>query len=233
MSTPTSSADQPVRQGNGPSVPGLSVVVADEITLFREGIVSLCEGWKCRVVAQCSDGLAALRTIQDLKPDVAILELSLPSLDTLELIRRVRQANLPTKLLVVSMRDDRKTVIEALRGGAHGFVLKSGPARHLHDAIWRAVEGSIYVSPALEPDRLFGSRREKPAGDPLEALSAREHQVFRLLVDGSRAKEIAARLDLSAKTVDTYRANLMRKLDIHDLAGLVKFAIQRNLTAVK
>jgi DNA-binding NarL/FixJ family response regulator len=209
------------------------VVVADELTLFREGIVSLCEGWKCRVAGQCSDGLVALQTIQALKPDVAILELGLPSLDTLELIRRVRQAELPTKLLVVSMRDDPKTVKEALRGGAHGFVSKSGPARHLHDAIWRVVEGSVYVSPALEPDRLFGSKREKPAGDPLEALSAREHQVFCLLVDGSRAKEIAARLDLSAKTVDTYRASLMRKLDIHDLAALVKFAIQRNLTAVK
>ncbi|MCX6635138.1 MAG: response regulator transcription factor, partial [Acidobacteria bacterium] len=116
MSTATSSADQSVRQGNVPSVPGFSVVVADEITLFREGIVSLCEGWNCHVVAQCSDGLDALRKIQDLKPDVAILELSLPSLDTLDLIRRVRQAKLPTKLLVVSMRDDRKTVIEALRG---------------------------------------------------------------------------------------------------------------------
>ena len=233
MSTPTSSADEPVRQGNVPSVPGFSVVVADEITLFREGIVSLCEGWNCHVVAQCSDGLVALQTIQALKPDVAILELSLPSLDTLELMRRVRQAKLPTKLVVVSTRDDPKTVKEALRGGAHGFVLKSDPARHLHDAIWRAVEGSVYVSPSLEPDRLFGAKREKPAGDPLDALSSREHQVFRLLVDGSRAKEIAARLDLSAKTVDTYRSNLMRKLDIHDLAGLVKFAIQRNLTTAK
>ncbi len=233
MSTPTSSADPPARRGNVPSVPGFSVIVADEITLFREGIVSLCEGWRCRVVAQCSDGLDALRTIQDLKPDVAILELSLPSLDTLELIRRVRLAKLPTKLLVVSMRDDQKTVKEALLGGAHGFVAKSGHARHLHDAIWRVVEGSVYVFPALEPDRLFGSKRENSAGDPLESLSSREHQVFRLLVDGSRAKEIAARLGLSAKTVDTYRSNLMRKLDIHDLAGLVKFAIQRNLTAVK
>ncbi len=233
MSTPTISTDEPVQQGNVAPVPGFSVVVADEITLFREGIVSLCEGWNCHVVAQCSDGLVALRTIQALKPDVAILELSLPGLDTLELIRRVRHAKLPTKLLVVSARDDRKTVIEALRGGAHGFVLKSGPAGHLRDAIWRAMEGSVYVSPSLEPDRLFGSTREKSVGDPLETLSRREHEVFRGLVDGYRAKEIAARLDLSAKTVDTYRSNLMRKLDIHDLAGLVKFAIQRNLTAVK
>lgn len=209
------------------------MIVADEITLFREGIVSLCEGWNCHVVAQCSDGLVAVERIQALKPDVAILELSLPSLDTLELIRRVRQAKLPTKLLVVSVRDDPKTVKGALRGGAHGFVSKSGHARHLHDAIWRAMEGAVYVFPALEPDRLFGSSREKSADDPLETLSKREFEVFRGLVDGYRAKEIAARLDLSAKTVDTYRSNLMRKLDIDSVAGLVRFAIQRNLTAVK
>ncbi len=211
----------------------VSVVVADELTLFREGIASLCEGWTYHVVAQCSDGIVALHTIQALKPDVAILALTLPRLDTLELVRRVRQAQLPTKLLIMSSRDDRKTVIEALRGGAHGFLLKSGPAQHLQDAIRQAVDGGIYVSPTFEPERLFGPQRDKPADDPLEALSAREHQVFRMLVEGFRAKEIAARLDLSAKTVDTYRASLMRKLDIHDLAGLVKFAIQRNLTAVK
>jgi DNA-binding NarL/FixJ family response regulator len=211
----------------------VSVLVADPVALFREGIGSLCEGWSFQIVAQCSDGIAALRTIETVKPDVAILDLGLPMLDTLELIRQVRQAGLGTKLVVMSARDDRKTVMEALRGGAHGFLLKSDPARHLREAICRTVEGSVYVSPAIGMDRLFGSERERPNGDPLDALSSREHQVFRLLVDGLRAKEIAARLELSAKTVDTYRASLMRKLDIHDLAGLVKFAIQRNLTAVQ
>jgi DNA-binding NarL/FixJ family response regulator len=210
-----------------------SVVIADPVALLREGIGSLCEGWSLRVAAQCADGGTALRAIETHRPDVAILDLCLPTLDTLELIRRVRQAGLGTKLLVLSARDDRKTVTEALRGGAHGFVLKSDPARHLREAICRVLEGSVYVSPTVGTDWLFGSERERPNGDPLDALSSREHQVFRLLVDGLRAKEIAARLELSAKTVDTYRASLMRKLDIHDLAGLVKFAIQRNLTAAQ
>jgi DNA-binding NarL/FixJ family response regulator len=186
-----------------------------------------------RVLAQCPDGLAALQSIESMRPDVAILDLGLPQLDTLELVRRIRQSGCATRLLVMSVREDRKTVMEALRAGAHGYILKSRPAVHLHGAIGIVMEGGVFVSPAIDPERLLGAQSEKPDDDPLEALSAREHQVFRLLVEGLRAKEIAARLDLSAKTVDTHRASLMRKLDIHDLAGLVKFAIQRNLTTVE
>ena len=92
--------------------------------------------------------------------------------------------------------------------------------------------GGIYVSPEMELEKIFISQRKNEIGDPLETLSSREYQVFSLLIDGIRAKEIAARLDLSPKTVDTYRASLMRKLDIYDVAGLVKFAIQRDLTSV-
>jgi DNA-binding NarL/FixJ family response regulator len=210
----------------------VSILVADGLSLLREGIVSLCEGWGFQVVAQCSDGLAALQAVQSKKPHLTIVDLSLPELDTFELVRRVRQEELPTRILVLSTRADRKTVMEMLRGGAQGFLLKSDPARHLKDAICQVLDGGVFVSPSLDPDQLFGRLRERSSDDPLDSLSAREHQVFRMLVEGFRAKEIAARLSLSAKTVDTHRASLMRKLDIHDLAGLVKFAIQRNLTAV-
>jgi len=210
----------------------VSIVVADELTLFREGIASLCESWSLQVLAQCADGSRALEAIQALSPDVAILDLRLPQLDTLEVVRRVRQLDLPTRLLVLTTREDRKTVMDVLRSGAHGILLKSGPARHLRDAVSLVMGGGVFVSPDLEPQRLFGTQHDPPPDDPLEALSTREHQVLRMLVEGFRAKEIAGRLELSAKTVDTYRASLMRKLDIHDLAGLVKFAIQRKLTTV-
>lgn len=211
----------------------VSIVVADDLELMREGIASLCESWGFRVAARCPDGTSALRAMQALQPEAAILDLSLPGLDTFEVIRRVRDAGLPVRVLVLSLRDDRKTVMEALRAGAQGYVLKSGPARHLREGILQILDGAVFVSPDLGPDRLFAPRNESSAGDPLETLSAREHQVLRLLVEGLRAKEIAGRLELSAKTIDTYRASLMRKLDIHDLAGLVKFAIQRNLTTLE
>ena len=122
-------------------------------------------------------------------------------------------------------------MVEALRCGVNAFLLKSGPAHQLLEAFEQILEGGIYISPELELNKIFISGSKASSDDPLQALSAREYQVFSLLCDGVRAKEIAARLSLSPKTVDTYRASLMRKLDIHDVAGLVKFAIQRDLTS--
>jgi DNA-binding NarL/FixJ family response regulator len=143
----------------------------------------------------------------------------------------VLASRLATALTVVlSARGDRKLVLECLRAGVNAFVLKSGPSRNLLDALEQIMTGGIYVSPELQLEKIFAAPRIETA-DPLETLSSREYQVFSLLIDGVRAKEIAARLDLSPKTVDTYRASLMRKLDIHDVAGLVKFAIQRDLTS--
>jgi DNA-binding NarL/FixJ family response regulator len=149
----------------------------------------------------------------------------------MEIVRKVREANIPTKIVVLSMRRDRKTVVEALRCGVSGFLLKTAPSSELLEAFEQVLYGSIYVSPQLELDKIFTNHKNSPE-DPLDLLSAREYQVFSLLVEGIRAKEIAARLELSPKTVDTYRASLMRKLDIHDVAGLVKFAIHRDLTSI-
>jgi DNA-binding NarL/FixJ family response regulator len=122
-------------------------------------------------------------------------------------------------------------VLEALRTGASGYLLKSSRVEEMTEALAQFTQGGIYISPQIEVMSLF--TEGKGHHDPLELLSAREFQVFTLLVEGVRAKEIAARLALSPKTVDTYRSSLMRKLDIHDVAGLVKFAIQRELADLK
>ena len=209
-----------------------SILLADELTLVREGLAALCEAQpNLRVIAQCSDGAAALRLIEERRPDIAVLDLNLPDLFTLEVARRIRDANVPTKVVVLSTRRDRKTVVEALRCGVNGFLLKSAPSQQMLEAFEQILDGGIYVSRELELNKIFASGQRPASEDPLQSLSAREHQVFSLLCEGVRAKEIAARLALSPKTVDTYRASLMRKLDIHDVAGLVKFAIQRDLTS--
>ena len=210
-----------------------SVLLADDLTLVREGLAALCAASAYRVVAQCSQGVAALRLIESARPDIAVLDLNLPDLFTLEIVRRVREAKLSTKIVVLSTKRDRKTVVEALRCGVNAFLLKSAPANQLLEAFEQVLDGGIYVSPELELNKIFTTGHKATPDDPLEALSAREYQVFTLLVEGIRAKEIAARLELSPKTVDTYRASLMRKLDIHDVAGLVKFAIQRDLTSAR
>jgi DNA-binding NarL/FixJ family response regulator len=209
-----------------------SVLLADDLTLVREGLAALCAAHaQYKVVGQCSEGAAALRMIESQRPDVAVLDLNLPDLFTMEIVRRVRDANLPTKIVVLSIRRDRKTVVEALRCGVSGFLLKTASSTELLEALEQVLEGSIYVSPQLELNKIFATNQKATPDDPLDLLSAREYQVFSLLIEGIRAKEIAARLELSPKTIDTYRASLMRKLDIHDVAGLVKFAINRDLTS--
>jgi DNA-binding NarL/FixJ family response regulator len=148
-----------------------------------------------------------------------------------EVIRRLRAAGNPVKLMILSISREDSTVMEALRAGADAYLLKDGPARHLMDALHFVREGGVYVSPLLHGVGLFTRAEKAPADNPMNSLSPREAEVFSYLVNGLRAKDIAEVLDISPKTVDTYRASLMRKLNVHDLVGLVKFAIERNLTS--
>jgi len=211
-----------------------SILLADDMTLVTEGLAALCRAQPAfRVVGQCSEGVSALKVIETDRPDLAVLDLNLPELHTLGLVRRVRDANLPTRIVVLSTKRDRKTVVEALRCGVNAFLLKSAPWNELVEAFDQVLDGGIYLSPDVELNKLLTSNGSGGGEDPLECLSAREHQVFSLLIEGLRNKEIASRLELSPKTVDTYRASLMRKLDIHDLAGLVKFAIRWDLTTAR
>lgn len=216
------------------TAPPKSIVLADEMALMREGIGQLCSATgRFRVVAQCNDGAAALEAVKNHRPDIVVIDFNIPRLFSLEAVRQIHDLPSPPLTVILSARGDRKQVLESLRAGVNAFVLKTGPGRNLLEAFEQILTGGIYVSPELHLEKIFASAsRRSDQGDPLESLSSREYQVFSLLVDGIRAKEIAARLDLSPKTVDTYRASLMRKLDIHDVAGLVKFAIQREITSV-
>ena len=230
----------PVSATQSASVPStearpVDVLIADELTLVREGLSALCNSISgFRVVSQVGTAGAALTEIQKLEPGIAMLDLGLSDLAATEVIRRVRDAGLKTRCAVFSIRKDRKTVLDVLRTGACGYLLKSSTSEQMADALGQFIQGGIYVSPQIEVMSLFGDNNGRSVtSDPLESLSSREFQVFSLLVEGIRAKEIAARLSLSPKTVDTYRSSLMRKLDIHDVAGLVKFAIKRDLADLK
>jgi DNA-binding NarL/FixJ family response regulator len=207
-----------------------TVILADDHAIVREGIASLCASHGMRILGQCSEGPAALELIRAMQPDFAILDLHMPGMTGVEVVRRLRAAGCAAKLLILSISREESTVMEALRVGADAYLLKDGPARHLLDAISFVRDGGVYVSPLLRGAGLF-TRNDQPAEDPLASLSPREMEVFSYLVNGLRAKDIAELLDISPKTVDTYRASLMRKLNVHDLVGLVKFAIERNLTS--
>lgn len=210
-----------------------TILIADELALVREGIATFCEGTERFAVTDlCADGATALQCLQAQHSDLALIDFQIGNLFSLELVRKAKELSLSTRFLIMSGRGDRKMALESLRSGANGFVLKSSSGAQLVEALAQVATGSIYVSPELEFEKVFVPARRKQHEDPIQALSSREYQVFRLMIEGIRAKEIAARLDLSPKTVDTYRASLMRKLDIHDVAGLVKYAIQRDLTSV-
>ena len=208
-----------------------TVVLAEDQAMVREGMAALCQGHGLQVLGLAADGPQALEMVQNLKPDFAVLDLLMPGMSGSEVIRRLRHAGYTGKLLVLSFSQEDATVMEALRAGADGYLLKDGPFRHLLDAINFVRDGGVYVSPLLRGAGLFTRAERRVQTDPMAALSPREMEVFSYLVNGLRAKDIAELLDISPKTVDTYRASLMRKLNVHDLVGLVKFAIERNLTS--
>jgi DNA-binding NarL/FixJ family response regulator len=210
----------------------LTLVLADDHVIVREGIAALCASKGFEILGQCADGATAVEIILEQKPDFAILDLHMPGMTGVEAIRKLRAAGAAAKLMILSISRDEPLVMEALRAGADAYLLKDGPSRHLLDAINFVRDGGVYVSPQLRGPGLFAkAEKTAPAEDPLAALSPREVEVFSYLVNGLRAKDIADLLDISPKTVDTYRAGLMRKLNVHDLVGLVKFAIERNLTS--
>lgn len=213
-----------------PDSKDITVVLADDHAIVREGIAALCTSHGFQIVGQCSDGAAAVDMVLERRPDFAILDLNMPGVSGVDAIRRLRSAGCTSKLMILSISREENTVMDALRSGADAYLLKDGPSRHLLDAVNFVRDGGVYVSPLLRGAGLFTKHERGAAEDPLAALSPREMEVFSYLVNGLRAKDIADLLDISPKTVDTYRAGLMRKLNVHDLVGLVKFAIERNLT---
>jgi two-component system response regulator DegU len=205
----------------------LTLILADDHGIVREGVAAFCKARPdVSLLGQCCDGLEAVEMILSRSPDFAILDLDMPKLSGLEVIRRVREAGSKTRLIVLSINRDQNTINELFRSGADGYVLKDGPSRHIFDAINYVRDGGQYLTPLLRRETQ-DNKEEKP--DPLASLSKREYEVFSLLVDGVRPKDIAKSLEISPKTVDTYRANVMRKLEIDGVAGLVRFAIQRNV----
>jgi DNA-binding NarL/FixJ family response regulator len=202
-------------------------VLADSHGIVREGMEAFCASRPdLRVIGQACNGIDAATLILTLKPDFAVIDPNLPGLGGLEVIRRVRGARSETKILVLAISRDPGAIRQAFLSGANGYLLKEGPARHLFDAINYVQDGGQYLTPLIQREVFEDVGEEK---DLLALLSKREHEVFGFLVEGMRPKDIAKVLNISPKTVDTYRSNVMRKLGVCGIAGLVRFAIQRNV----
>ena len=212
--------------------PSCSVVIAHALALVREGIAQLCAaGSKYRVVGQCSQASEVLRFIEIHCPDIAIVDISLTDLSPLLVVKRVKATNLPTKIILLANDYRPRCVIDAFRCGANGYLANSSGSAELLAALETVSQGAIFVPPEVDIDKL--AKSANAVDDPMTKLSPRENEVFTFLVQGVRVKEIAVRLELSPKTIDSHRSSLMRKLETKNLAELVKFAVRHELQQLR
>jgi DNA-binding NarL/FixJ family response regulator len=180
------------------------------------------------VIGEAADGQEALLIAHQHHPDVAVLDIGMPHLNGLETARRLREALPQTKIVLLTMHTEDPYVLEAMQAGAVGYVLKTQAMLDLVQAIQNVVQGHIYLSPRISRALVTAYlTRSGPTPDP---LTSREREVLQLIAEGETTKEIAWRLRLSTKTVESHRIRLMRKLDIHETATLVRYAIRRGLT---
>jgi len=213
----------------------IRALLADDHTLVRAGIRSLLETIEgVEVVAEADDGRTALELLLKHRPDVALLDISMPGLSGLEVMRRASRESPRTRLIVLSMHADPTYVRQALQAGAAGYLLKGGSVMELPLALEAVMKGETYLTAKISSQVVEGFLRGGPAAeDPLAALTDRQREILQLLAEGRSNREIAQLLDVSVKTVETHRARLMEALDIHDLPGLIRFAIRTGLISAE
>ena len=215
----------------------ITIFLADDHAVVRDGLRLLLETQPdLKVVGVAADGRAAIRLIEQLAPDVAILDIAMPEVGGLEAAQQIHRVRPGTRLIMLSMHHTPEHIVRALESGAVGYVLKESASDEVIEAVRAVYAGERYLSRAVAEAALDYYVRLRQAGDerpPLDRLNEREREILRLLADGQTSAEIAERLALSRKTIDTYRSQIMRRLDIHHLPGLVKFAIQHGLTPLE
>jgi DNA-binding NarL/FixJ family response regulator len=205
----------------------IRILNADDHGVVAEGLKQLVEAESdMQVVALVGDGREAVQQARDTQPDVVLMDLSMPELNGADATRAILQRDPKCRVIVLSMYAQREYVRRALKAGAAGYVVKRSAAKEVVEAIRAVHAGQRYLSPRVA-DVVLEDYTDERQDDPLARLSAREREVLQLLAEGRTGAQIAERLSLSQKTVETYRARLVEKLGIRDLAGLVRFAIQR------
>ncbi len=209
----------------------IRVFLADDHTLVRAGIRGLLEGLHgVEVVGEAGDGQEALRLVEDLRPHVVLLDVGMPGLNGLEVAGRIGAFDASIRVIILSMHTSEEYVLRALRAGCAGYLLKASAVSELEVAVRAVARGESYLSPAVSK-RVVDDYVSRTGGatDPLDALTPRQREVLQLAAEGHSSKEIAQRLGLSYRTVEAHRAQLMERLGVHDLAGLVRFAVRVGL----
>jgi DNA-binding NarL/FixJ family response regulator len=217
----------------------LRVLLAEDHALVRAGFRALLQTVdNVHVIAEAGDGRAALRLIEEHQPDVVLMDIAMPGLNGLEAAARVAKEFPRVRVIILSMHANEEYVLQALRAGAAGYLLKDADTVELELALKTVIRGEVYLSPAVSRYVAGYIRRmgDVPAGGSpdigrYERLTPRQREILQLIAEGNTTREIARILNVSAKTVETHRARLMEELDIHDVAGLVRYAIRVGLVA--
>jgi DNA-binding NarL/FixJ family response regulator len=205
----------------------LQILLADDHLIVREGLKAILEREGFDVVGEASDGREAVQLARTLHPDVAILDLSMPLLNGLQATQEILHVSPRTKTILLTMHTEDHYVLEAIRAGIRGYVVKRQAAMELIQAIREVANGAVYLSPSISAAvvQAYLHKTELPA-DP---LTSRERQVLQLVAEGKTTKEVAQLLGISTKTAESHRTRIMAKLDIHETASLVRYAIRRGL----
>ena len=210
----------------------IDIIIADDHHIVRQGIRTLLDAERdFRVVAEASDGLEVVRLVEELTPNVLVTDLMMPHLNGLGVARQISRRVPQTGVLLLSMHKSESYVTEALRHGAMGYVLKDSTASDLVEAVHAVAAGRRYLSPLLSQRAVdaYAERAREAEGDAYHQLSPREQEIFQMTAEGLSSTQIAERLSISPRTVDTHRANLMRKLDLHGQTDVIRFALQRGI----
>ncbi len=213
-----------------------TVLIADDHAIVRQGLRALIEADKdFQLVGEAADGLEAVRLVESLKPNLLIVDLMMPGLNGLEVARQTKEISPVTRIVVLSMYSDEAYVLEALRKGATGYVLKDAQSTDLLKALHAVAGGQHYLSPPLSERAIevYARKAGSATLDLFETLTKREREVLQLAAEGLSQNEIAARLSISPRTSETHRANLMRKLGLQNQTDLVRFAIRRGIVPLE
>jgi DNA-binding NarL/FixJ family response regulator len=206
----------------------IKILLADDHSMVRQGFRRILEAQQdIEIVGEASDGREAVTLVEQLKPDVVVMDVAMPGLNGIEATRRISEVSPRTRVLALSMHKDGVYVREILRAGARGYLLKDAFDADLIAAVRAVARGEGYIAPAVADSVLADYRQQ--VSDPIDLLTSREREVLQLIAEGKTNKEIAAHLNLSVYTVDAHRGRIMEKLNLHSTGELVRFALRKGL----
>ncbi len=205
----------------------IRIVLADDHVLVRQGVKSLLEREGYVVAGEAGDGQELIRMTMELQPDVALLDVGMPVMNGFVAVRELKHVSPKTKPILLTRHDEDQYVIEALRAGIRGYILKNQASTDLVHAIQQVCRGQVYLSPGIS--RAVVEAYLSKSSEPDDPLSSREHEVLQLIAEGKSTKDVASLLGISVKTAESHRTRLMGKLDIHETASLVRYAVRRGL----